>query len=82
MESVLKDYIEQQMRAQGDDIELDVDDDLGLIGLDSIAYVRLVSFIEGEFGLRVPESAVTVEHFGTVARIATYLQERLDGDDG
>lgn len=73
MEAILKDYIEQQLRDLGEDIDLGLDDDLVLIGFDSIAYVRLVAFINERFGIKVPDVDVTVEQFGTVANIAAYL---------
>ncbi len=74
METIIKNYIEEQLRELGDDIELEPDDDLVLIGFDSIAYVRLIAFIHTEFGVRVPDAHVTVEQFGTVAAIASYLE--------
>ncbi len=82
MEAVLKSYIEQQFRAQGDDVEVGLEDDLTLLGLDSIAYVRLVAFVEQEFDLVVPESHVTLDQFGSVANIVDYLRTRkASGDD-
>ncbi len=73
METILTEYIEQQLRDVGEDVDLEVDDDLVLIGFDSIAYVRLVAFIRERFGIRVPDADVTVEQFGTVAAMVTYL---------
>lgn len=78
MEALLKTYIEQQFRAQGDDVEVALEDDLNMLGLDSIAYVRLVAFIEQEFDLVIPESHVTIDQFGSVASIAEYLRRRQD----
>ncbi len=76
MESILKEYVEHHLREQGDDVELALDDDLVLIGFDSIGYVRLLDFINSEFGVHVPDADVTVEQFGTVASIAAYLRDR------
>ena len=76
MESILTTYIEDQLRDLGEDATVEPDDDLVLIGFDSIAYVRLVAFLNERFGVRVPDSDVTVEQFGTVARIAVYLEGR------
>ena len=73
METILKGYIEEELRALGEDVELDVDDDLALIGFDSIAYVRLIAFIKERFEIRVRHAEVTVEQFGTVSAIASYL---------
>lgn len=76
METMLKEYLEQQLRDQGDDVDLAVDDDLVAMGLDSIAYVRLLAFIDDRFGYRVPDSDVTIEQFGSVATIAAYLRNQ------
>jgi acyl carrier protein len=76
METLLTNYIQEQLRDVGEDVELEPDDDLVLIGFDSIAYVRLVAFIRERFGLRVPDADVTVEQFGTVAAMVDYLEAR------
>ena len=74
IESILKDHLEQQLRDQGDEVDLLVDDDLVLMGVDSIAYVRLLAEIEPRFAYRVPDSDVTVENFGSIESIARYLR--------
>lgn len=76
MEIILTTYIEEQLRDLGEDIEVAADDDLVLLGFDSIAYVRLVAFIHDEFGIRVPDADVTVEQFGTVEAMVAYLEGR------
>ncbi len=76
MERILKDYLEEQLRELDEEIELEVDDDLVLIGLDSVAYVRLLAFIKKRFEIRVPDTDVTVEQFGTISGIAAYLAGR------
>lgn len=77
MEATLTGFIEQQFHDQGDDVTLEPDDDLVLLGFDSIAYVRLVAFIKDQFGIRVPDSEVTVEQFGTVRAMVGYLERRI-----
>ena len=76
MTELITAYIEQQLRDQGDEISVRQDDDLVLIGYDSVAYVRLLAFIKSDFGLTVPDADVTVENFGSVAAIAAYLDGR------
>ena len=70
----LRDYIEETLlngRAVADD------EDLLLSGLlDSLAVMSLVSFIEQRFGLQVPFDDVVIEHFESIAAMATYLQGR------
>ena len=74
MEQFLTNYIEAELREVGEDVNLEADDDLVLIGFDSVAYVRLVAHLKQVFGVRVPDADVTVENFGTVAAIALYLE--------
>jgi acyl carrier protein len=82
MEQLLTNYIEEELREVGEDIQLRADDDLVLIGFDSVAYVRLVAFLKDRFGIRVPDSDVTVQNFGTVEAIARYLESNdIDGGD-
>lgn len=82
MEAALTEFIEQQFHDQGDDVTLEPDDDLVLLGFDSIAYVRLVAFVKERFGIRVPDSEVTVEQFGTVRAMVGYLEARRAGEEG
>ena len=79
MREVLRQYIEGELRAQGDLVSIDDDDDLVMVGLDSIGFVRLVDFIENTAGLRIPPESVTIENFGTVGRITRYLEELENG---
>lgn len=74
MESILKTYIEEQLRELGEDVAVEVEDDLAMIGFDSISYVRLLAFINERFGIRVPDSDVTIERFGNIAAMARYLE--------
>lgn len=74
MKDILKDYIEAQLRELDEEAEVEIDDDLVMIGFDSVAYVRLLAFIRQSFGVRVPDTDVTVEQFGTVSAIVNYLQ--------
>ncbi len=69
-------YLEEQFRNQGDDVALSPDDDLVELGLDSIAYVRLVSHIKKTYGIQVPDSDLTLDQFGTLGSITDYLTRR------
>jgi acyl carrier protein len=80
MHDILKDYIDGQLRDLGEDADVQHDDDLVLLGFDSIAYVRLLAFIDDRFGIQVPDSEVTVERFGTIDAMVGYLGERQAGE--
>ena len=52
-------------------------DELLISGLvDSLAVMRLVSFIEQQSGLRVPPEDVVIENFASIDAIDRYLQTR------
>jgi acyl carrier protein len=51
-------------------------DDLPLVEnyvLDSLDMLTLVSLIESNFAVPIPEEDVVLENFGTIARIAAYV---------
>ncbi len=55
-------------------LELGVDTPLLMDGLvSSIAAMRLVAFLEEQFGISVPPEDVTLENFGTIASISDYV---------
>lgn len=61
--------------------ELEDDSDLLLSGLlDSIGLIRLIAFLEEEYGVRVPPEDVTIDRFRSVSAMVHYLRE-LRGDD-
>ncbi len=61
------------------DVAVGRDDDLLASGLvDSFAIMWLVSFVEGEAGIKIPPADLVIENFRTVAAIEAYL-ERTDG---
>lgn len=76
IQQILTDQVETQLQAQGDQVDLEPDDDLLMGGLDSIGFLRLVEFVEETFEIDVPAADVTVEQFGTIARIAQYVSSR------
>lgn len=58
--------------------KLEPDDELLEDGLvDSLGVMRLISFIESEFGYAVPPEDVTVDSFMSVSAIVTYLQSQV-----
>lgn len=45
--------------------------------LDSFGIIELVEFIESAYLLVIPDEDFSVENFGTVTRIAAYIDSRL-----
>lgn len=42
--------------------------------IDSLGVMQLVSFLEAEFGLKVPDTDLIPENFDSVARVAAYVE--------
>ena len=75
MKEQIKQYIEGELRSQGDRLKLHDEDDLVAIGLDSIGFLRLVDYIETSRGVKIPPESVTIENFGSIAKIAVFVGE-------
>jgi len=74
----LTSYILAEVLLDSTQTELAPDDDLLEDGLvDSLGVMRLIAFIESEFGFAVPPEDVTVDSFMSVTAIVAYLQENL-----
>ena len=73
MSQLILEQVKALLRMQGAEDQIEPSDDLVLAGLDSIGFVRLVEFLETEFGVKIPPEQVTLERFGTVEAVAAYL---------
>ena len=73
MSQLILEQVKALLRMQGAEDHIEPSDDLVLAGLDSIGFVRLVEFLETEFGVKIPPEQVTLERFGTVEAVAAYL---------
>ncbi|MGH7506104.1 MAG: acyl carrier protein [Longimicrobiales bacterium] len=76
MRDRLKRYIGEQLLNDGNGSIAD-QDDLLESGIDSVAMMTLVLFIEEEWKVAVPPEDVILENFQSVAAIETYLKARL-----
>ncbi len=77
LESLLADYINAHLVDSEDGVSVGPDTELLLDGhVDSVGVVQLVTFIAESLGYDVPPEDVTIEHFGTVALLAGYLDTR------
>lgn len=74
----LTSYIVSDVLLDSSQTELAVDDDLLEDGLvDSLGIMRLLAYIESEFGFAVPAQDVTVETFMSVKAIVAYLEPNV-----
>ena len=54
----------------------DADSDLYEAGLDSMALMQLLILVEEEYGVSIPESALTKQNFSTVRHLSQLIRER------
>ncbi|HOC33226.1 MAG: acyl carrier protein [Ruminococcus flavefaciens] len=73
----LKDIIADQLSVDADEVTMDsnIQDDLGA---DSLDVVDLITTIEDEFDLSIPDEAV--EEIKTVGDIANYIEKNTDAE--
>jgi acyl carrier protein len=78
MNNIIINYIKNQLIVGTEDIEIDAEDDLLGSGLvDSLGMMKLISFIEKEFELKIPAQDMVIENFMTVACISDYLKTKV-----
>jgi acyl carrier protein len=73
----LKDIIAEQLSVEADEVSLDsnIQDDLGA---DSLDVVDLITTIEDEFDISIPDEAV--EEIKTVGDIVNYIEKNTDAE--
>jgi D-alanine--poly(phosphoribitol) ligase subunit 2 len=70
----LKSYIFQELVFSEDPEAFGEDDDLLQAGLDSLAIMRLVLFIENEFGVVLPDDELAPENLQTLRRLENWIR--------
>lgn len=74
------DYVNKKLRSGGGK-EISEDANILTSGVvDSLGVLKLVDFIEHEFGTEVPEEDVTVTNFRSIAAIGDYLERKKQGE--
>ncbi len=76
LETALLRFVNEELLL-GDPATVAAQDEIVLDGtVDSLGVARLVGFIEAELGVPVPAEEVTIDHFRTIATLASYLDDR------
>lgn len=75
VEARVRDFLEQEVGDRGRSIDRDADLLSGGV-LDSMAVVRLASFVGGAFGIQVRPEDFVIENFRSVGAIADYVVRR------
>jgi acyl carrier protein len=74
--AVLKTFIETKLLADNN-VQIGYDDDLLLGGLvNSLDVMRLVTFTQESFGVKIPAEDVVIENFQSIDAIVRYLRTR------
>jgi len=74
--TALTDFIKQQI-LHGRSVPLDEEQDLLNAGIiDSLGILRLVAFLEEQFGVKVPDEDVVFENFQSINAMARYVDDR------
>ena len=77
MNETLLNYIETELIVSDQTIEISAEDDLLGSGLvDSLGMMKLISFIEQEYELKIPAEDMVIENFMTVSCISQYVKSR------
>jgi acyl carrier protein len=77
-ESALTDFIKQEL-LHGRPAPISQDQDLLSAGIiDSLGILRMVAFIENQFGVRVPDEDVVFENFQNVSAMVRYIVQQKE----
>lgn len=80
MEAVINDYISKELVQDSSMLPLGNTTSLLETGiLDSLSLLRLVVFVQEQFGIAVDDADLVPEHFDTVEAICVYLRSRDGG---
>ena len=75
LRDALTKFIEEEIVDEDDRVEISHDDPLIERGIiDSMAVMQIVTFIEEETGLRIPDSEVLLENFESVSAVDAMVQ--------
>jgi acyl carrier protein len=76
VQQVLRDYILERYLAPDDAESFSDDDDL-LAMLDSLQVLRLLIDMERQFTIHVENSELNPENLGSVAKLASFIEQKL-----
>lgn len=71
----LCDFIQANLVAKG--VQVDGDTSLTQLGLDSFSIIEIVLFVERQYGLTLPDEALSQENIQSASTLAKCVQEYL-----
>jgi acyl carrier protein len=72
--AALANFINASIMANGHPVQ--PDDDLEMAGVDSMALLKILLFIETEFGFWMPDEDLVEENIASVRALANYIRRR------
>jgi acyl carrier protein len=69
--AALSSFLNREIMAPGHPVR--ADDDLEAAGVDSMAFLKILLFIEARFGFWIPDADLTPGNIGCLRALATYL---------
>jgi acyl carrier protein len=76
----IRNYVEEAFLYLHPGVELGDSDDLLRLGvIDSLGFVELVEEVQSRFGVRVADAEITEENFGSIERIAGFVERKRTG---
>ena len=76
----LKSFIFEELVFVDNPQEFSEDDDLLEAGLDSMGIMRLVIFIEEEYGVLLPDEELEPENLQTLKRLVAWIKRHQQGE--
>lgn len=71
----LQDILRPKLRFLPAGTEVPMDEDLGTLGLDSMASIDLLMELEQEFGVQIPDDLMTADTFATGNHLLAVVQQ-------
>jgi acyl carrier protein len=76
-EERIRNFIEKELRYEG--LSEGLTDETSLLEggvIDSLGIVKLVSFLESEFGIKVPDEEIVPRYFESIRALSTYVESK------
>lgn len=70
-------WIEESIHNINSLLKLNRNDNLIILGIDSIEYITLMSKIEDKFNITIPDPLLNDEQFSSIEKIAEYIESQM-----
>ena len=82
IETQIRDYIVKDLLF-GDDPGLEPDTSFQESGIiDSTGMLQIITFVEGQFGIHVEDDELVPETFGSLRKVARFIERKVDAEAG